>query len=44
MGVSIKKMLRKNAVVLMVPYFIWGIIYAKFSFYNIGGIYNDSSL
>lgn len=33
-----KKMLKKNAIVLIVPYFIWGIMYAKFSFYNIGRI------
>ena len=33
-----KKMIRKNAVVLILPYFLWGIMYAKFSFYNIGRI------
>lgn len=31
-----KKMIRKNAVVLMVPYFLWGTMYATFSFFNIG--------
>lgn len=33
-----KSIIRKNILVLMVPYFLWGLIYSQFSFVNMGRI------